>query len=303
MLDSYGREINYLRVSVTDRCNFRCLYCKPSPNHKKPVPFEKIISLVRAAKTLGIERVRLTGGEPLIRDDIVSLIKELSFIKDLSISTNGSLLADLAKDLRDKGLRRVNISLDSLKADKFKWITGGGKLKDVLLGIEETIGVGLRPIKLNMVVMKGLNDLEIFDMAKLTFEGVDVRFIELMPIGEAGNFKAFLSVKEVKRELEERFELELSEADGGGPAKYYKIKGAKGKIGFIGALSEMYCERCNRIRLTSSGELLPCLASPSKISLNGDPLELLKRAILEKPRGHRWKEGEVTHQRMSCIGG
>jgi cyclic pyranopterin phosphate synthase len=325
MIDGQGRLIRYLRLSVTDRCNLSCVYCR-SAACGEPVPredilsFEEIVRVVQIACELGIDRVRITGGEPLVRQGVAKLIRmlrESCDIADLSLSTNGIRLASLASELRRAGLDRVNVSLDSLKPALFRWITRGGNLDDVLAGIERAQEVGLGPVKVNTVVMKGINDDEVVELAHFALErGLTIRFIELMPIGEAitsGLWRsAYLSVSEVQRRL--AMELPLLPAEptqGGGPAQYFRVEGSQGAIGFIAPLSAPFCAHCNRIRLTATGELRPCLAHDEGLSLR-EPLrrgdlervrELLVRAIREKPQGHGWKQDQPTTTTMADLGG
>lgn len=325
MLDRYGREIDYLRISVTDRCNFRCRYCRPPEGPelaaaKEILSFEETLTVAKIATGLGIDRIRLTGGEPLLRREITKLVRMLREgcnLKDLSLSTNGSLLAYQAQELAMSGLDRVNVSLDSLNSLKFRWITRGGELEQVLKGIDRAIEVGLEPVKINTVMMKGFNDDEAVDLARLTLEReLIVRFIELMPIGEANSNdfwgSAYLSLQDVKHVLEEEFDLLPAEvSQGSGPARYYRIRGAVGKIGFITPLSASYCESCNRIRLTAKGALRPCLALDHQISLKHPLREgrleeverLLRESIWGKPKSHRWNHGRVTVDAISGIGG
>lgn len=324
MRDRYGREIDYFRISVTDRCNFRCRYCRPPEGVSLVGPdevlsFEEIVTLIQVANGLGVTKVRLTGGEPLVRRGIVELVRLLSEggeLQDLALTTNGSLLEEYAPALKEEGLMRVNVSLDTLKPERFREITRGGEIERVWQGIERALAVGLRPVKLNTVVMRGFNEDEIVELARLTAEpGLTVRFIELMPIGEAngGFFSAhYLSVAEVRRRLEEELELlPAGGAQGSGPARYFRLKGAKGTLGFITPLTESYCARCNRLRLTARGELRPCLAWDRNIPLrealkSGDHRlvrEKLLQAIREKPPGHRWDRGMVTSDSIGAIGG
>jgi len=325
MIDAQGRSIHYLRLSVTDRCNLSCLYCRAEARDK-PLPrkdllsFEEIVLAVRIACELGIDRVRITGGEPLVRQGICRLIRmlrECCGISDLSLSTNGLLLADLAGELRRAGLDRVNVSLDSLKPDRFRLITRGGDLARALAGIERAREVGLTPVKLNTVVMKGVNDDELTDLALFALEqGFTIRFIELMPIGEAvasGLWPtAYLGATQVQNRLAARFHLLPAGATpGSGPARYFRVEGLPGRIGFIAPLSAPFCANCNRIRLTASGELRLCLAHDHGLSLR-EPLRegdgervktLLLRAAAAKPSGHGWGEDQETLTTMADLGG
>lgn len=322
--DSFDRPINYLRISVTDRCNLRCTYCMPPEGiplmpHNEVLTYEEIHTVVQAAAELGIVKVRLSGGEPLVRlglSYLVQLISQVKGIDDISLTTNGVLLAPFAAELKEAGLHRVNISLDSLDRRRFQSITGSDRLTDVLKGIEAAHEVGLEPVKINTVVMRGVNVDEVVDFARLTREeGWHVRFIERMPLQEAKrNFAAdFVSAGEIKEHLAPLGELKpCLPKVGNGPAKYYRLPGAKGSIGFITPISEHFCFSCNRLRLTAEGKLLPCLLSEEHIDLR-EPLRkeasaeelrgLIREAVASKPRGHRLQEGFIPGIRMVQIGG
>lgn len=322
LIDPFGRRINYLRISVTDRCNLRCRYCMPQEGihlarRDELLSFEEIVAIVRCANELGINKVRLTGGEPLVRKDITELVGMLQrecAIADLSLSTNGLLLSHYAEQLKRNGLDRVNVSLDTLNPAKFKEMTRGGELKRVLEGIEAALDADLKPVKINIVMIGGFNEDEVADLAQLALKHNDliVRFIELMPIGQAvKEGLRFIGLDGVKATLEREFELiPASRIESNGPARYYKING-RGLIGFITPLSHRYCQSCNRIRLTAKGALRPCLAYDTEISLKEALLEdddlkvkeLLKIAVMSKPESHRWREGEVTASIMAAIGG
>jgi len=323
LVDSFGRSINYLRVSVTDRCNLRCIYCMPPEGvvavpHSEILSYEEICAVVGAAAALGVSRVRITGGEPLVRADLprlVAMLAQIKGIEDLSLTTNGTLLRKYAGELKRAGLRRVNISLDTLKKDRFREITRCGELKDALDGIEAAMNADLQPVKINMVVMRGINDGEVADFAAKTYhEGWNVRFIEVMPFaGVVG----FVPAAELKRRLSLP-RLEPSSAiTGGGPAEYYCLPRAQGTIGFISPLSEPFCSRCNRIRLTSLGQLCPCLVSDEGVDLKralrrpraeglGEEIKrLILKAVAAKPERHRLAAGEAisVKRRMSQTGG
>ena len=319
MRDNYGRNINYLRISVTDRCNLRCVYCMPeegvkSLSHDEILRFEDTIKIVKAAATLGINKIRYTGGEPLVMKDIDKLIYQTSKvqgIEDISITTNGILLSDMAEDLKKAGLKRVNISLDTLDKDKFKSITRIGDLDKVMEGIYKCLSIGLQPVKINTVLMRGINDMEFEDFLNLTREiPVDIRFIELMPIGEGVKMyeKNKLSFMEI---LEEHPELIKIETEKSSTAELYKLKGAKGRIGFISPVSCKFCTDCNKIRLTSTGTIKPCLHSKEEINLrkylNDEEMltAAIKAAILNKPLEHHLKEESASRsvKVMSQIGG
>jgi cyclic pyranopterin phosphate synthase len=324
--DDFGRAINYLRVSVTDRCNLRCVYCMPAGGiQKRPhadiLRYEELALIIRAAAELGICKVRLTGGEPLARlglVDFVRLVAAIPGIDDLSMTTNGTLLARHAAALADAGLQRVNISLDTLRPDRFQSITRRGCLDDVWAGIAAAQAAGLSPIKLNMVVIRGLNDDEVTDFARRTLsDGWHVRYIEWMPVGTGldWNGDGVLPIPEIRARLEAEIgPLEpVHGLPGNGPARYYRLPGAHGTVGFIGALRNHLCATCNRLRLTADGHLRPCLMNATEIDLSA-PLRagagvetvktLLAEAIQHKPQGHRLGEDLSPQDRMmSQIGG
>jgi cyclic pyranopterin phosphate synthase len=327
-LDMFSRPINYLRISVTDRCNLRCTYCMPPEGipwqpHENILRFEEIETVVRAAAELGISKVRLTGGEPLVRLGIVELVRKLARIPgvdDLSMTTNGVLLVQHAQAMREAGLQRVNISLDTLRPERFHAITRLGRIEDVLAGIEAAHKARLEPVKINTVVMRGTNDDEVLDLARKTCdEGWNVRFIEWMPVGEQA-LKDHWSERVVTgEEIRQKIEAELGPLEpsgtrlGNGPARYYRLLGATGTLGFITPVSEHFCYRCNRLRLTADGQLRPCLLSDQEIDLR-TPLrqgadiaqikELLLRGIESKPLQHHLAECVQPEKRvMSQIGG
>ena len=326
IVDSFGRSINYLRISVTDRCNLRCIYCMPPGGvplipHSEILSYEEIRAVVRAAAELGINRIRLTGGEPLVRAELPRLIKMLSQtegIEELSLTTNGTFLKKCALELKQAGLTRVNVSLDTIKADKFRDITRLGELKDVLEGIEAARDAGLHPVKTNVVIMRGINDEEILDFARMTHkEEWHVRFIELMPFN--GCVESVPSA-ELRRHIGFLGKLEpRAPVTGNGPATYYRLPGAKGTIGFISPLTEpSFCFRCNRMRLSPDGKLRPCLLAADEIDLkmplrNNSPMAELKRLILKavasKPEHHHLRGdpdctgASLANRRMSRIGG
>lgn len=326
LIDPFGRWINYLRVSVTDRCNLRCCYCMPQEGiplarHDEVLSFEEILQIVKCANELGINKIRLTGGEPLVRKDLtelVGMLKRECAIKDLSLSTNGLLLSRYAEQLKRNGLDRVNVSLDTLKPARFREITRGGELKQVLEGIEAALATDFKQVKINTVLIEGFNEDEVLDLASLALrKDLIVRFIELMPIGQAVVEKLrFISLEKAKRILEREFKLlpaSGAESGSNGPARYYKIDdNSQGLIGFISPLSKKYCQSCNRLRLTAKGALRPCLAYDAEISLkealreDGGPekiKELFRQAVRSKPAGHGWDEGKVTASMMAAVGG
>lgn len=335
LVDSFGRKITYLRVSITDRCNYRCIYCQPEEQfkfipHEEILRYEEIIEIIQEAVDLGITKVRITGGEPLVRKGVENFIKELKKIEkleDISLTTNGFFLAEYAKKLKKAGLNRVNVSLDSLQKNKYQKITRGGNLERVLKGIDYAFKEGLFPIKINTVLMKGINDDEIEDFTRLTLERpLNIRFIELMPSEEKliDNYKdKFISVLQVKENLAKKYSFNpIDIGSSNGPAKYYQIEGGKGTIGFITALSQHFCQSCNRIRLTSEGKIRPCLFSNQEVDLkktirewkdikNNQILkskkikEKIEMAVKIKPKGHEIKGGSLNKLtfKMSRIGG
>lgn len=306
MQDQFGREITYLRIAVTDRCNLRCTYCMPAGgvaprDHEDILRYEEIVRLVAAAVPLGIRRVRLTGGEPLVRRDVVDLVRGvagLPGIEEVAMTTNGTLLGPRAKELAAAGLRRVNVSLDSLRAGRFRQLTRGGDLKRVLDGIEAALAAGLGPVKLNTVVMSGLNDDEVVDLARLSLSWeVNVRFIEFMALGASsqrgdGYVPTDFLWDRLKPLIAECGGIEEARVAGSGPAQSWRLKGARGTVGFISPVSHRFCDRCNRLRLTADGQLRPCLLSTREVDVRG-PLragasseelaDLFRQAVALKP--------------------
>jgi len=315
--DAYQREISYLRVSLTDRCNLRCVYCMPPEgvekrSHSQILSLEEIAEIAREAAALGVRKIRLTGGEPLVRRGILSLcrsLRDIPELRELALTTNGLLLPEMAEDLKSAGVDRVNISLDTLDPKKYRQITRGGSLDAALAGIQAAKAAGLTPLKLNCVLIGGFNDGEIAALAALTErEPVEVRFIELMPIGSAAAFgaEAYLPCETV---LERLPGLEPVEQDGG-VAERFRLPGAKGTVGLIRPLSRCFCARCDRIRLTADGCLKPCLHSREEIPLRGlhGPAlrQRLAEAILHKPEQHGELSAQVRSQAardMNQIGG
>ncbi len=328
LYDAFARQIRYLRVSITDRCNLRCIYCMPEEGiplmrHEDILRFEEIRRLVEIAIGLGITRVRLTGGEPLARRGVVELVRMLAALpglEDLALTTNGTLLAPLAEDLARAGLRRVNISLDTLRPERYRAITRRGELSDALAGIEAAQRAGLDPIKINMVVMRAINDDEVTDLARLSLErGWHVRFIEYMPLGREPALarERFVSMQEVRARLEETLgPLEPAHVEGSGPARTWRLAGAPpmaGTIGFISALSEHFCATCNRLRLSADGRLFPCLFSDVELDVR-TPLrrgaddealrQVFRQAVAAKGPGHQLdRYVTTTSHTMSRIGG
>jgi len=325
-LDSFARPINYLRISVTDRCNLRCVYCMPPEGikqraHCEILTFEEIARVVKAAATIGIAKIRLTGGEPLARlglPDLVRMIAAVPGIDDISMTTNGTLLARYADELAAAGLHRVNVSLDTLCPDQFRQITRRGTLADAWDGIEAAKRVGLTPIKLNVVVIRGMNEDKVNDFAQKTLEFPwHIRFIEVMPLGANAAWAGdgYVPMTEVRARIEAAFgPLEpVGGPAGNGPARYHRIPGAAGTIGFITPVSEHFCFSCNRLRLTADGKLRPCLLSDAEVDLRTslragatrkELVDLLLSGIMKKPRGHCLALGKVPAGRvMAEIGG
>ena len=322
--DSFQRPINYLRISVTDRCNLRCVYCMPAEgvslmSHKDILSYEEIYTIVKTAAELGVNKVRLTGGEPLVRDglpELLRMLRGIDTIDDISLTTNGTMLAQYAAELKQAGLQRVNISLDTLKANRFESITRCGNLEDTLSGIEAAKSAGLNPVKINVVVMSGINDDELPDFAAKTInEGWHVRFIELMPLnGDEPVVSKLVSVSDMKRRLDPLGKMEPCRVSvGNGPAKYFYLPNATGTIGFITPVTEHFCYYCNRLRLTADGKLRLCLLSEEEIDLR-EPLRsgassaelksLIEEAIARKPLGHHLAGGSAHKGRpFSQVGG
>lgn len=323
--DRYERVIDYMRISIIDRCNLRCVYCMPAEGvspaeHKDILSYEEIIRIVRIAAGLGVRKIRLTGGEPLVRKNLSYLVSSLNSvegIEDISLTTNGLLLEDKAFSLAAAGLRRINVSLDSLKPDKYREITRGGDIRKVLNGISEAERAGLLPVKINMVPIRGLNDDEIADFARLTVERpLHVRFIEFMPIGarDSWSTEKYISTEEIRAKVSAVAQLAPVKLRRTGPARYFRFDNAPGVVGFISPITHHFCDSCNRLRLTSDGKLRPCLFSETEIDLKsamrtGAPdseiERLLRLAVEVKPEGHNINhEKSFDHLKpMSKIGG
>lgn len=287
MVDAYGREIYYLRLSVTDRCNLRCRYCMPAEgvckkSHEEMLTEDEMITAVEAAASLGIRKLRLTGGEPLVKKNILSICERsaaVEGIKEVCMTTNGILLPQMAKDLKAAGVDRLNISLDTLNREKYTYITRLGSLDDALRGIEAALEAGFEHLKINVVLMGGVNDDEIPALAELSRRyGADVRFIELMPMtqNEAIGLNAYLSGDAVLAALPD---LLPEEKKSDGVARLYRLPDAKGNIGLISAVSSHFCASCNRIRLTADGKLKPCLHSDQEYAIKGLDYEGMRREI------------------------
>lgn len=330
MLDQFERDINYLRVSVTDRCNLRCTYCRPKEGfslkgHEDILRYEQIHRVITQAAKMGFIKVRLTGGEPLVRRgfvDFAASLRKIKGLQDISLTTNGILLNDCAQEIFDAGVNRVNISLDSLNKEKFFQITGGGNLDDVLRGIDAAEKAGFAPIKINTVVIRGFNDHEALDFARLAMsKPYQIRFIELMPISQVNlnQPKEFMPNIQLLDEIRRHFKLEdqtKKKKQTDGPARIFKLAGGAGEIGFINPVSDHFCATCNRLRLTADGKLRACLLNEAEIDLkealdrrcSDDELaELIARAILLKPEKHDLdcsdRHLKKCHRDMSDIGG
>ncbi len=334
MADQYGREINYLRLSVTERCNFNCFYCRSdsstcsvSGEAVSPLSSEDFLNIVKAFAGMGVEKVRLTGGEPLLYKGIEELIKDIAAvdgINDISMTTNACYLKSYAVSLARAGLDRVNISLDSLQGTTFKKITNGGMFKQVWEGVEAALEAGLDPVKINVVLLKDVNHGEVKDFARLTMDRpMDVRFIEFMPFGEHSKDwdKYFLSLKYVEDICSSLGEIEPVKGDhGGGPARYFRIKNGVGKIGLITPLSRHFCSECNRLRVTAEGKIKPCLFSDRDIDLRPalgqarpvqEVMRCIEQALALKPEpgsvannvASRIKEKNSNIYNMNSIGG
>ena len=323
--DKTGRIINYLRLSITDRCNLRCVYCMPEEGidfvpHNQILRYEELLHIVALSVRAGIRKVRLTGGEPLVRNGFIAFLDSLcgmEGLKEVTLTTNGVLLKDFAARIRACGISRINISLDSLKAERFFKITGKDYFERVWEGIKEAERLQFNPIKINVVIMKGVNDDEILDLARLSLEHpYHIRFIEFMPLGGNGwNSQKFVSTRAIHDKIAQLGELiPLHASDLDGPAQRYMVEGAKGEIGLIGALSNHFCRKCNRLRMTAEGHLRGCLFSDQEIDIktplregreDAHLLNLIREAIQKKPKEHglrRYGPRKCVRQ-MSSIGG
>jgi cyclic pyranopterin phosphate synthase len=322
LTDSYGRRINYLRLSVTDRCNLRCCYCMPAAgirklHHGEMLSYEEMHRIAREAVALGIEKIRVTGGEPLVRKGLTPFLENIAALpglKELVLTTNGLLLGREAPALRQAGVQRLNISLDSLRQETFAAITRGGKLQDALAGIAAAEEAGFPPLKINMVVMRGINDDELLDFAALTInKPYTVRFIEYMPtLKEKGWDARSMPGSEILERIAARYPLvPLVSPEMAGPARNFKIRGAAGAVGIITPVSGHFCDSCNRIRVTAAGIVRGCLFAESGTNLKPvlekgeDSLlrEALREIVTGKPGRHRLAEGEWEQVPMSRIGG
>lgn len=328
LVDRFGRQVTYVRMSITDRCDFRCVYCMDEEMTFMPreqlLTLEEIVFLMRAFCELGVEKVRITGGEPLIRRNVdwlfeqIGQLKDDTALKELTLTTNGSQLPKHAEALVKAGVDRINISLDSLKADRFKALTRTGELDQVLTGIESAKQAGFKRIKLNAVIMKGRNEDEIIDLAQFAIDNqMDISYIEEMPLGQVDHERgeSYCSSDEVLEALQNRFDLQPSIAKTGGPSRYYQIAGFASRIGFISPHSHNFCSTCNRVRVTTEGRLLLCLGQEHSMDLRDiirrHPCDMdkLKQAIVKsmdiKPEGHDFdiQAKPVIFRHMSVTGG
>lgn len=335
MKDAHGRTIDYMRISLTDRCNLRCIYCMPAEGvcqvpHDQIMRLDEIRRLVEVAADMGVRRIRLTGGEPLVRKGVVSLVRDIAAIpgiEDISMTTNGILLSRYAAELKEAGLRRLNISLDTLDSKQYRAITRGGDITSVLAGIDSALEVGFDPVKINAVAVRSLNQ-DFFEFARLSVDRpLHMRFIEYMPVGDSSGVEGcgwgpqdVISCDEIMEQINERAAQEGlgglvpagHKPDGGGPARYYQFPGAQGTVGFISPLSRHFCSECNRLRLTSEGMIRPCLFSDEEFSVrealregtDEDIRELLRKALRLKPDEHdQGDHANATTTNMNTIGG
>ena len=323
MKDRYGRTIDYMRVSITDRCDLRCRYCMPEGCEKvsmsQILTYEEIVRICRVAAGLGISRIKITGGEPFVRlgcTDLIRSIKAIEGIEEVTVTTNGQALEKYIDELKDIGIDGINISLDTLDPERYAFITGRGELEKTMRSIERSVRSGIKT-KINCLLQKGFNEDEMFDFAELAFRhGIDVRFIEMMPVG-AADAGSGVSNTYVLQKLKDRWpDLEPDgSVHGNGPAVYYKRPGYEGGIGLISAIHGKFCGYCNRVRLTSQGQLKPCLSfdtgtdlMPALRGTDEELGEVLRRAVYEKPKAHSFGDTEnndahAEHRLMSQIGG
>ncbi len=329
LIDPFGRKIEYVRVSVTDKCNYRCDYCMPEQGvhpegrHTEYLSYDELARIIKAFVNLGVAKIRLTGGEPLVRKNLASFVEKIQpfeGLEDISLSTNAHHLEREARALKKAGVSRVNVSIDSLKPKRFNLITRGGDLTKVLAGVDKALEVGLTPVKFNMVVMKGTNDDEIEAMVDYGLaKGVEVRFIETMPIGAAGvsMMDQHYSAAKILKRIKQHVGTDLIPSTGkthDGPSKNFTIAGTNTRIGVISAVSQHFCESCNRVRLTAKGVLALCLGqedsvdlrTPLRAGISDEALEtLIKKAILKKPERHFFTENvhNIEFRQMVELGG
>lgn len=326
LTDKFGRQVTYLRISVTDRCDLRCVYCMAEDMEflpkKQLLTLEEIVQIGSAFSALGVHKIRITGGEPLTRRNILKVFNELGeleTIRDLTLTTNGTRLAMFAADLKQAGVTRINISLDTLKPERFTQLTRVGDLAKTLAGIDAALEQGFKRIKLNAVILKNRNHDECIDLVRFAIDrNIDISFIEEMPLGIVGDHdraEAFFSSEEIRQELSRSFELRASTECTGGPSRYYHVAGTDSRVGFISPHSHNFCSTCNRVRLTSQGRLLLCLGQEHSVDLrrviraNPGDSEALQQAIVDsmsiKPEGHDFNlQGQpVILRHMNTTGG
>jgi cyclic pyranopterin phosphate synthase len=326
LIDRFGRHVTYVRLSVTDRCDLRCIYCMPDKMTFLPrqqlLTLEEIARLGRCFSELGVTKLRVTGGEPLVRLNVVWLFErlgELPGIRDLTITTNGTQLSRYAQALKDAGVSRINISLDTLKADRFRQITRRGQIERTLAGLDAALTAGFSRIKINSVILKNRNHDEVVDLVRFAIErGIDISFIEEMPLGVIGDHdraEVYYSSDAIRRDLAAHFDLRPTNESTGGPSRYFRIAGQDIRVGFISPHSHNFCGACNRVRVTAEGRLLLCLGQEHSADLrravraNPTDDERVKAAIVEamnrKPRGHDFDLGRapVINRHMSMTGG
>lgn len=326
LIDRFGRQVNYLRISVTDRCDFRCVYCMSEDMTFLPraqlLTLEEIVRVGKTFVANGVERIRITGGEPLTRRNILKVFNELGALeglRDLTLTTNGSQLTRFAPELKAAGVTRINISLDTLQPERFSKITRTGKLRRTLDGIDAALAQGFERIKLNSVILKGRNEDEILDLVEYSqSQGIDISFIEEMPLGIIGDHdraETYYSSDEILHKLRHVHQLDAIEATTGGPSRYYRLNQSESRVGFISPHSHNFCEDCNRVRMTAEGRLLLCLGQEHSVDLRriirGHPendIELqraLHKAMEIKPKGHDFnlREQPVIFRYMSATGG
>ncbi len=326
LVDRFGRRVSYLRLSVTDRCDFRCLYCMEPNQRFAPrdavLRLEELLAVARAFVALGVTKVRLTGGEPLVRPNILWLMEKihaLPGLQELVLTTNGSQLARMAQHIRNAGVSRINISLDSLRPERFRRITRNGDLRQVLAGIDAAIAAGFKSIKLNSLILNHRNQDEVLDLVRFAIEkGINISFIEEMPIGQLGEHDraaSFYSSEQIRADLAPHFSLVPTAETTGGPARYYRIPQTETRVGFISPHSHNFCRDCNRVRVTTEGRLLLCLGQEHSLDLRAilrarpkDDAYLraaIQEAMALKPEGHRFEVGvsSLGNRRMNMTGG
>lgn len=325
LVDSYNRTIDYLRVSITDLCNFRCVYCRPPEgvkliSHEDILRYEEILQIINVAAEMGVRKIRVTGGEPTVRRGVVDFIKRLTSInsiEDVGLTTNGALLELMAQDLKRAGLKRINISLDSLRRETFASITGSDMLERVMKGIDKALSIGFHPVKLNVVLLRGINELDVPEFARMTIdERIDVRFIERMPFGGENTpesspdpFSALKVLDIIRENVGDLIPENRGPLDG--PASMFRLTRAKGRIGVIDPVTGHFCGDCNRLRLTAKGALRPCLLSSKEIDLrsilrsgadDGEIANIIRAAVNSKPIGRAARLCAMTDG-MNSIGG